>query len=61
MSCTHGEMCQAIGCFYDQGCADERAHIVAWLRSGRALLMFVNEAADAIERGDHLEHGKGDK
>ncbi len=37
---------------YNQGRADERAKIVAWLR-GPAWALDLRNLADAIERGEH--------
>lgn len=37
-----------------QGVAEERARIVAWLRSEKAI-EWENDVADAIERGEHEE------
>lgn len=39
---------------FSQGVAEERARIVAWLRSEK-VIEWENDVADAIERGEHEE------
>lgn len=42
--------------YKNEGRAEERAAIVAWLRSGHP--DYIMSKADQIERGAHLQHGK---